>query len=396
MTSEPHAEGSDTGAGLSEQRVTWAELFFDLVWVFGLTQVAATLAVSHGIGEAAQALLLLAPLWWGWVGVTLLGNTSGSSLDTPRGRLLLFGLAGCGLAMTVAIPHAYGRSGWVFASGYFVLRLLLWSAMRSRPLFGGLRLEPFAVGLLVAGPLFMAGGVLDGAWRWSLWAAAATIEMLSPTLLGHRLDRVRFETSHLPERFGLFIIIALGETVVAVGSQASARPLGAVTLTTTALSFAIILGLWWTYFHFGAAAVRHSLQVDPVQSRIVRQVFSFAHFLYVIAIICVAVGLKKLLAHPWEQPHGLPAFLLAPGVALYLFGFCYARWRMFGAAAVPRFAGAFACLAVAAAAPVLPGLAVAALVLVALVAVNALEAWWVGSGRPLMVLRLPRRVRRAT
>jgi len=387
--------GVESHEGLTEQRVTWAELFFDLVWVFGLTQVAATLAASHGIGEAGQTLLLLAPLWWGWVGVTMLGNTAGTSLDTSRGRLMLFSLAGCGLAMTVAVPQAYGDSGLVFAIGYFLLRLLLWIAMRRQPLFGGLRVEPFAVGLLIAGPLFLAGGILDGPWRWGLWATGAAIEMLSPTLLGHRLDAVKFETAHLPERFGLFIIIALGETVVAVGSQASAKPPGALTLTMMALSFVIILGLWWTYFHFGASAARYSLESDPVQARIVREVFSYAHFSYVVAIICVAVGLKKLLAYPLEHPHDLPRLLLAPGVGLYLLGFCYSRWRMFGAAAVPRFAGGLVCFAIVAVAPLLPSLAVAVLVLMVLVTVNSLEAWWVASGRPLVLLHVPHRLRRS-
>ncbi len=396
---EEHAAGAAEVAqrrheGLSEQRVTWAELFFDLVWVFGLTQLAAALAASQGIGEAAQTVLLLAPLWWGWVGVTLLGNTAGAALDTPRGRLMLFTLAGCGLAMTVAIPQAYGGSGLLFAGGYVLLRLLLWLGMRGQPQLGGLRVEPFAVSLFVAGPLFVAGGFLDGTWRVALWAVAAATAVFSPALLGHRLDRVQFETSHLPERFGLFIIIALGETVVAVGSQASAKPLGAMTLTTMALSFSIILGLWWTYFHFGASAVRHSLQHDPVQLRIVRDVFTYGHFIFVVAIICVAVGLKKLIAYPLEHPHELPQLLLAPGIGLYFLGFCYSRWRMFGAATLPRLIAGLGCLGLGAIAPLLPALAVAVLVVVVLVALNALEAWWVASKRPLLLLHLPQRLRR--
>ena len=112
--------------------------------------------------------------------------------------------------------------------------------------------------------------------------------------------------------------------------------------------------LWWTYFHYGAPAVRHSLEHDPAQSRIVTDVFSYAHLGYVIAIVEVAVGLKKLLAHPLDVPHSLPELLLAPGVALYLWGFCYARWRMFGAATLQRFTAALTCCAVAAAAVVLP------------------------------------------
>ncbi|MFD0592290.1 low temperature requirement protein A [Catellatospora coxensis] len=157
------------------------------------------------------------------------------------------------------------------------------------------------------------------------------------------------------------------------------------------LAFLLIVLLWWTYFHFGAPAVRHSLEHTPAQSRIVTDVFSYAHLGYVVAIVLVAVGLKKLLAHPLDLPHSLPEVLLAPGVALYLWGFCYARWRMFGAATVQRVAAAVACCAVAAAAIQLPIMATAALLVAVLLALNGFEAWIVHTRRPLPLLRVPLR-----
>ncbi len=374
----------------SRQRVTWAELFFDLVWVFAITQIATTLAGVHSAGEVARTLLLFVPLWWGWVGVTLFGNAAGAALDGARGRLLLFVLAALGLGMSVAVPHALGDRGLFFAGCYFVLRLLLWLAMRRTPFFGGLRLEPFAVGLFVSGPLFIAGALLTGSGRIALWAAAALSEVISPALLGGRLDRIRFQTEHLPERFGLFVIIALGETVVAIGSTASTR-FSALTVGTLALSLGLIVGLWWTYFHYGAPAVQHSLETNEVQSRIVRDVFSYGHFVYVAAIICVAVGLKRMLAAPLATPHQVPGLLLPLGVGVYLLGFCWARWRMFGAAALPRLIGSMACFAIAAAAPWLPALLVAGLIATVLLSVNSIEAWIVETKRPLPVLRLPHR-----
>lgn len=391
---EDAAEAVEVAANTGRQRVTWAELFLDLTWVFAVTQIAGTLAGAHGMSALARTLLLLIPLWWGWVGATLLGNAAGAAIDGARGRLILFVIAGCGLGMTVAVPGAYAGRGLLFAGCYFALRLLLWAEMRRQPFFGGLRVEPFAVSLLVSGPLFLVGGVATGPWRVGAWAAAALIEVLSPTLLGHRLDHVRFETEHLPERFGLFIIIALGETVVAVGSQAASVSLDALTMTTLVLSFGLIAALWWTYFHFGAPAVQHSLATDPVQARIVRDVFSYGHFVYVVAIICLAVGLKKLLAHPLAAPHGVPELLLAPGAGLYLLGFCYARLRMFGAVGLPRFLSSLACFGLAFAAPLLPAIAVAALVTAVLVVLNAVEAWRVATGRPLPLVPMPHRRRR--
>ncbi len=372
-----------------EQRVAWAELFFDLVWVFAVTQIASTLAGAAGPGEAARSLLLFIPLWWGWVGTTLLANAAGATLDRAVGRLLLFGLAGCGLAISISVSGAYGERGLLFGVGYTVLRLALWGAMlRLRAGSRWPRLNPFAVSAFLGGPLFLLGAVLDGPWRVTAWTAAALIELASPRLLRGRLSHLRVETAHLPERFGLFLIIALGETVVAVG-QAANDHLDAPVLSALALSFALIVLLWWTYFHFGAPAARHSLQTSPVHARIVTEVFSYAHLAYVVAIILVAVGLKKLVAHPLDAPHTLSELLLPPGAALYLFGFCYARWRMFGASSLQRFAAALACCAIAATAPLLPAIATAALVAAVLLAVNAYEAWIVNTGRPIPLLRTP-------
>ncbi|WP_196279140.1 low temperature requirement protein A [Catellatospora vulcania] len=373
-----------------EQRVAWAELFFDLIWVFAITQITTTLAGAHTAGEAARTLLLFLPLWWGWVGTTLVANLAGSRVDRAAGRLVLFGSAGCGLLVSVAIGRAWGEHAVLFAVAYAVLRLVLW-AVRSG-LSGTRRpaLEPFAVALFVSAPLYLAGALLGGSWQTALWAAAALIELSSPRLLRRRLSGMRFETAHLPERFGLVLIIALGETVVATGNQAAAGRLAAPELAALLLAFTLIVLLWWTYFHYGAPAVRHSLEHTPAQSRIVTDVFSYAHLGYVIAIVAVAVGLKKLLAHPLDVPHSLPELLLAPGVALYLWGFCYARWRMFGAATLQRFTAALACCAVAAAAVVLPILVTAALLVAVLLALNGFEAWIIRTHRPLPLLRLPR------
>jgi low temperature requirement protein LtrA len=377
----------DGTAPAGEQRVAWAELFFDLIWVFAITQVATALAAVHGTGEAARTLLLFVPLWWAGVGTTLVANLAGELVDRAAGRMVLFAIAGCGLLISVAVSDAYGDRGLLLAAGYAVLRLVLWVASRRLPGTPGRpRVEPFAVSAFVVGPLFLLGAALEGPWRIGLWAAAALLELAAPTLLRGYLNHLRFEAAHLPERFGLFLIIALGETVVAVGGQAAGAPLDVTAYVAVALAFVLIVLLWWTYFHYGAPAVRHSMRSDPAQGRIVVDVFSYAHLGYVVAIILVAVGLKKLLAHPLDAPRALPELMLAPGVALYLFGFCYARWRMFGAATVQRFAAALTCCAIAATAPLLPALVTAALLTAALLALNAYEAWLVHTHRPLPLL----------
>ena len=378
-----------------EQRVLWAELLFDLVWVFAITQIATALANAHGAGDAARSLLLFVPLWWSWVGTTLLANLAGPARDRALGRIVLFAVAGLGLMISVAVPGAYGDRGLLFGVVYAVLRLVLWLAMRQVTRAGGSPpLGPYTTNAFVAAPLFLLGGVLDGPARVAAWAAAAVVELAGPRLFRGRVRNLRFEAAHLPERFGLFLIIALGETVVAIGGQASSNALDAPGLVALALAFTLTVLLWWTYFHFGASAVRYSLQTSSMQTRIVTEIFSYAHLGYVVAIILIAVGMKKLLAHPLDVPHSLPELLLAPGAAVYLFVFCYSRWRMFGAAGLQRFVAALIACALALAAPLLPAIATAALVTALLLALNIFEAWRVNTGRPILLLHLPRPIRR--
>ncbi|MDT5035095.1 MAG: hypothetical protein QOE03_280 [Micromonosporaceae bacterium] len=376
----------------SEQRVVWAELFFDLIWVFAVTQIATALTTAPDAAASARTLLLFVPLWWGWVGTTLLANLAGPRVDRAAGRLVLFGLAGAGLLISVAVTGAYGDRGLTFAGGYAALRLVLWAAYRRLPVASAApRVEPFAVAAFVVAPLFVAGAVVDGPARIALWSVAALIEVAAPRVLRNRLGELRFETAHLPERFGLFLIIALGETVVAVGGQAASLHLDGYRYAALGLAFAIIMLLWWTYFHFGAPAARYSLEHTSAQARIVTEVFSYAHFGYVVGIIFMAVGLKKLLVHPLAAPHSVPELLLAPGLALYLLGFCYARWRMFGAATVHRLTAALACVVAAATAPLLAPLVTAGLLTAILLALNCYEAWLVHTGRPLPLLHRPGR-----
>lgn len=381
-----------------EQKVTWAELFFDVVWVFAVTQLAGALAHAHGPGGVAKSLLLVVPLWWCWFGATVLGNTAGDAVDGMRSRAVLFTLAGCGLAMSAGIPRAYADghgAALLFAVAYCALRLVLWAEMRTRPALAGVRWNPFGVVVVLCGPLYLAGAAVDGPARVTAWACAAALEVGTWLVLSEKLARIRFETAHLPERFGLFLIIALGESIMAVGTQASEQPIVGSRLAAMGVGFVLIVLLWWTYFHFGASAARHGLETHPKQARIVREVFTYCHGAYVVSIVLVAVGLKKVMAHPLDAPEGAPALLLAPGVALFLLTFCYSRWRMFGAAGVIRFVGGLAGVGLACAAPVLPGLAIAGAAVAVLAAVNATEWWRVSGGHQIWLLRVPGFLRRA-
>jgi Predicted membrane protein len=194
-------------------------------------------------------------------------------------------------------------------------------------------------------------------------------------LLRNRLAVLRFETNHLPERFGLFLIIALGESVVQVGHvAASTGPLSPERLVATVAAYALVCSLWWVYFVFAARAVRYALAEARVHTDVIRPVFSYGHLLFICGIVAVAVGLAEVVREPEARLPASLAALLVGGCCLYLATFGYTRWRMFRAVSWTRLSAALACTVaypVAAYASGLAGLLVLVLVTVAL---NVTEA----------------------
>jgi low temperature requirement protein LtrA len=354
----------------SEKRVTWAELFFDLVFVFAVTQVSALLHHDHSWPGVGRALIVFVPVWWAWVGTTVHANRH--DVDNPRDTLGIFTLGLGSLCMALAIPEAYADRGLLFGAAYLFLRLVL-GVLVFRD-WRGIAVNSFSVGVLVTGPLLLAGGFAHGTARVVLWALAALTDLVTPRLLRSRLAVVRFDTGHLPERFGLFLIIALGESVVQIGLAASGGALTGTRLVATIAAYALACSLWWVYFKFAASAVRHALMEARIHADVVRPVFSYGHLLFICAIVAVAVGLAEVVAAPGAHLHGGPAGLLVGGCALYLATFGYTRWRMFRAVSWTRLGAAAACLAVLPLATRVPGLAVVLALVVVTVALNLLEA----------------------
>ncbi len=260
----------------------------------------------------------------------------------------------------------------LFGASYLALRIILAALV-----FRGFRHIPvnsFSVGVTVTGPLLLIGGLATGPARVALWATAALVDLAVPRLVRSRLARVRFDAAHLPERFGLFLIIALGESVVAVGLAASAEPLGAARLVAVAAAFALACALWWVYFAFAASAVHHAVATAAVQTEIVRTVLAYGHLFFIGAIIAVAVGLAEVVAHPVDHLHLDVAGLLVGGTVLYLATFGYTRWRMFRKVSTTRLGAALVCLPLLALAPGLPGVIVVILLFVVVAGLNVVEA----------------------
>lgn len=363
-------------------RATWTELFYDLVLAFGVSQIAHVLAQRPDWATLGTCLLILVPLWWAWVDVVMAMNAVHET-TMQRVFLLLAGLATYG--MSVAAPHALETraEALLYAGCYLALRLLIGEAIRRE--CAVYTIHPYRAGLAFALVLF-ATAVLPPGLRTAGWAVAVVAEILAPLVLSGHLRQLAFGVNHLPERFGLFIIIALGENVVSVGAWVAGRRLGALELLAVSLAFLTGCALWWLYFHLVASAIAHALRTHPTPSVVVRDVLSYGHLVLVLGLLLVSVGADRIVVEPAHVPHRYAAALLPVGAALFTLTFCYTRRRMFGAASLTRFAGGLALLALGGAAPWLPGLVTLGSAAALLVAVNGLEHWLISSGRQVPLI----------
>jgi low temperature requirement protein LtrA len=353
----------------AEKRVTWAELFFDLVFAFALTEVSALLLHDHSPAGIGRALVVFVPIYWAWVGTSVHANTH--DVDNLAGRLGIFAVGLCSMFMALAVPGAYGERGAYFGAAYFALRIILAGLV-----FWGDRtvITPYSVALYVTGPLMLVGGLLDGPARLAVWSVAAAVDLATPLLTRRRLTGVRFHAEHLPERFGLFLIIALGESIVAVGVPAAAQPdLSPVSMVAVAVAFVLACSLWWVYFVFAADTMRHRLATTTVQTDVIRQMLSYGHLALIASILAVAVGLEEVVSHPGHELSTGAAALLFGGCALYLATFGLIQFHMAPGRSMTRSAAAVIVLALLPVTWSAPAVLAPCLLVVVLVPLNAVE-----------------------
>jgi low temperature requirement protein LtrA len=314
-----------------EERVTPLELFFDLVFVFAITQVTGLLSDDPTWSGLLRGLLVLAALWWSWAAYAWLTNT----LDPEEGavRLAMLGAMGAMLVAALAVPQAFGDDAVLFGIAYLavrVLHLVLYSiAGRGDPDLSRavLRLVPPAT---VGPALIVAAGFLDGAAQVGLWAAALAIDYVGVLVGGMRGWRV--SPAHFAERHGLVVIIALGESIVAVGIGVSGLALELDVVTAALLGVAVAAALWWSYFDWVAivAARRLGEARGAARARLARDAYSYLHLPMVAGIVLFALGVKKTLEHVGEPLETIPALGLSCGVALYLLAHVALRLRIGG------------------------------------------------------------------
>jgi low temperature requirement protein LtrA len=356
-----------------EKRVSWAELFFDLVFVFAVTEVSAHVTDDHTWAGLLRALVVFVPIYWLWVGTAV--QTNLLDISHPGLRLRVFAVALAAVFLALAVPDAYGGSGLLFALAYWSGRVVLGAPLLRRGARGApIPLNPYAVSIVLTGPLLLIGALFHGDVREGVWALAAAMDLSSPTILRSRLRRMRVNAAHLAERFGLFVLIAIGESVVAIGASAqSGHKLTPAIGFAVAAAFALSCGLWWVYFHFATDAMRHALATAKVQLDITRLVLSYGHLSFIAAVIVVAVGMREAVAEPGHALGWAVGALLYGGTALYLATFGFTRWAMFRLVSVTRLTAAGAVIVLYPVVAQLPALAALATLAVAVAVLNVVE-----------------------
>jgi low temperature requirement protein LtrA len=303
------------------QRVTPLELFFDLVFVFAITQVTGYVSARPSWTRLVEGLAILAVLWFAWSGYAWLGNTANS--DEGLVRVILLAAMAAMLIASLAVPHAFGRDGLIFGVAYFVVRALhigCYAAVARARNDEMLASVVWRLGstILPAAALLVLAGSLSGALRAACWAAALLIDYGGIVVRG--VEGWRIEPGHFAERHSAVIIIALGESVAALGLGAGGVRLDAGVITGALLGIATAAALWWAYFDVvSIVAERRLRRASPRdQVLIARDSYTYLHLPMVTGIVVFAIGVKRTLVHVDAHLHPVVAAALCGGVALYL------------------------------------------------------------------------------
>jgi low temperature requirement protein LtrA len=310
----------------TEHRVTPLELFFDLVFVFAITQVTAFMADDPTWDGVARGMLLLAALWWAWTAYAWL--TSTLNADETKPRLAMFAAMGAMLVVALTTPGAFGSDAAIFGVAYLFVRVLhiLIYGLATNDLNVRQAVKTLAPTATLAPTLILIASTTDGLGQGLLWLAALVIDYGGP-LRG--VEHWTFAPSHFVERHGLIIIIALGESIVAIGVGAAGIPVGTGVVLAAIAGLSITVALWWAYFDVVAlVAERKLLELrGAARNAMARDSYSYLHLLMVAGIVLIAVGAKKTLAHVDDPLKLVPATALLGGASLYFLGHVLFRLR---------------------------------------------------------------------
>ena len=310
-------------------KVTFVELFFDLVFVFAITQLSHSLLEHFTLVGVLQTTLLLMAVWWVWIYTSWVTNW----LDPEKSpvRLMLFVLMLAGLVLSTSLPEAFGTRGLAFAAAYVFMQVgrslfTLWALGPHSPA-NRRNFQRITSWLVLSGVLWIAGGCVPRDLRLALWGAALFLEYLAPSVgfwtpgLG-RSTTVDWdvEGAHIAERCGLFIIIALGESILVTGATFSSLHWTPETVAAFVVAFVGSVAMWWIYFSIGAERASRVIasSVDP--GRLARLAYTYLHLPVVGGVIVTAVADELVLAHPTGRTGPEATAVVLGGSALYLVG----------------------------------------------------------------------------
>ncbi len=392
MTQGENGAGLLRERGESGERVTNFELFFDLVYVFAVTQLAHLLLGHPNALGAVQTLVLLLAVWWAWIYTAWITNWFNP--DRSSVRLILIGVMLLSLIMSAAIPEAFAARGLYFAGAYVVIQL-------GRTIFAIARLDShpqlrrnfqrILTWSVTSGLLWLLGAFATDIAREVLWLAAVLVDYAAPAFgfftpgwgRSHTTDWT-ITGSHLAERCQLFLIIALGETILDTGVTFGELPWSAMRVTALAVAFVSIVALWWIYFYRSAQGGQQviSSAVDP--GRLGRSAYTYFHLPMVAGIIVTAVADELTIAHPGSPARAATAMVIAGGPTLFLAGHALYKWALSGRIYISRLVAIGVLGALALLGNVMPALLLAILTGLVLVAVAGRDTWSAGSATGTM------------
>jgi low temperature requirement protein LtrA len=317
-------------------KVGMVELFFDLVFVFAVTQLSHSLLAQLSILGAVQVALLMVAVWWVWIFTSWITNW----LDPEKLpiRLGLFGLMIAGLLLSSSIPRAFTERGLMFASAFVFMQVgrtlfAIW-AVRGESLSMTRNFQRILAWLMCSGVFWIAGAFLDGQQRLLCWALALLIELISPSLyfwvpgLGRSsLSDWNVEGNHMAERCALFVIIALGESLLVTGATFAELTLSATGVMAFLVAVLGSIGMWWVYFDSGAERAHHRIAHSSDPGRQARIAYTYLHVLIVAGVIVSAVADELVLVHP-DHASDAGILVIVGGPWLFLLGNALFKWVM--------------------------------------------------------------------
>jgi low temperature requirement protein LtrA len=335
-----------------EQRATYFELFFDLVYVFAITQLSHHLLLDLTWGGALETAFLALAVYWAWNYTTWMTNWFDP--ETTAVRLLLVAVMLASLMMAVAIPGGFGDEGLLFAGSYCALQIVrngFVVAVTPRGVFHR-NFEQILAWSVLSAPLWIAGALVEHGPRWALWLAALGLDLLGPLArfwlpgMGHTpMSEWEIDPGHFTERFQLFVIIVLGESIVVAGTTASDAGLSTAVATSLAFAFLSSVALWWLYFGQVAGSALRRIAADEVPGQLGRDAYTYLHIPIVAGILLAAVGDELVIAHPHDALSTAGALAALGGPAIYLLGVVLFGARVGRHQAWPRVAAALVLLA---------------------------------------------------